>query len=66
VLSGEAEQLGQGVIEIVAAGDGGGSGREEFAARSFVVRSFSRHRSSLRVDVKPPGIVRPRLPNGDT
>jgi hypothetical protein len=43
MLAGEAQQLGQGVVEIVAARDCGGSGREESAVRSFVEWPFARH-----------------------
>ena len=42
-FGGQPEQLGQRIVEVIAAGDGRRGGGEELAFGSIVKRSFARH-----------------------
>jgi hypothetical protein len=65
MLAGEAQQRSQGIVQIVAARDGGGSGREKVPLGPALEWSFARHGSSLRVGLEVVPIVRPRLSISD-
>ncbi len=60
MLGCQPQQLGQRVVEVVAAGHGRGRRREELPFGSIVVRSFARHRTlPVRETVVSAGLYGP-------
>jgi len=67
MLCGKSEQLGQRVVEVVAAGYGCGGRREELARGSILKRWFARHAILPGArDGSLAAIVRRSIGRGDT